>query len=118
MEKHHVDMEMVEKLKSMGTEDLRIATLFFKPEALKYDLTIDYVAMDIKNSKEKYLSSIGLKNFDMEKIEKSIEFLLVAPVFSMENTCFFPFFLPFLFNSGKIVLHLNHFLSSYQTKSI
>lgn len=40
---------MVEKLKSMGVEDLRIATLFFKPEALKYDLTIDYVAMNIPN---------------------------------------------------------------------
>ena len=40
---------MVEKLKSMGAEDLRIATLFFKPEALKYDITIDYVAMNIPN---------------------------------------------------------------------
>ena len=40
---------MVEKLKSLGAEDLRIATLFFKPEALQYDLTIDYVAMNIPN---------------------------------------------------------------------
>jgi hypoxanthine phosphoribosyltransferase len=40
---------MVEKLKSMGADDIRIATLFFKPEALKYDLTIDYVAMEIPN---------------------------------------------------------------------
>ena len=40
---------MVQKLKSLGTEDLRIATLFFKPEALQYDLTIDYVAMEIPN---------------------------------------------------------------------
>ena len=40
---------MVEKLKSMGVGELHIATLFFKPEALKYDLTIDYVAMEIPN---------------------------------------------------------------------
>ena len=40
---------MVEKLKSMGVGELRIATLFFKPEALKYDLKIDYVAMNIPN---------------------------------------------------------------------
>ncbi len=40
---------MVQKLKSLGVEDLRIATLFFKPEALQYDLTIDYVAMEIPN---------------------------------------------------------------------
>lgn len=40
---------IVEQLKSMGVGDLRIATLFFKPEALQYDLTIDYVAMNIPN---------------------------------------------------------------------
>ncbi len=40
---------MVEKLKSMGVGELRIATLFFKPEALKYDLKIDYAAMEIPN---------------------------------------------------------------------
>lgn len=40
---------MVERLKAMGAEDLRIATLFFKPDALRYDLTIDYFAMKIPN---------------------------------------------------------------------
>lgn len=40
---------MVEKLKSMGVGELRIATLFFKPEALRYDLNIDYAAMEIPN---------------------------------------------------------------------
>ena len=40
---------MVEKLKSLGADDIRIATLFFKPEALKYDLNIDYAAMNIPN---------------------------------------------------------------------
>ena len=40
---------LIQKLKSLGAEDLRITTLFFKPEALKYDITIDYVAMNIPN---------------------------------------------------------------------
>ena len=40
---------MVQKLRSLGVEDLRIATLFFKPEALQYDLNINYVAMEIPN---------------------------------------------------------------------
>ena len=40
---------MVEKLKSLGAAELHIATLFFKPKALKYDLNIEYVAMEIPN---------------------------------------------------------------------
>ena len=40
---------MVERLKSLGADDIRIATLFFKPEALKYELNIDYAAMNIPN---------------------------------------------------------------------
>ena len=37
---------------------------------------VDYVAMDIKNSKEKYGMTIGLENFDITPIEKSVDFLL------------------------------------------
>ena len=40
---------MVEYLKSLEVGELHIATLFFKPEALKYDLDIEYVAMEIPN---------------------------------------------------------------------
>lgn len=40
---------MVKKLTAMGVGELKIATLFFKPEALKYPLNIDYVAMNIPN---------------------------------------------------------------------
>ena len=36
---------------------------------------IDYVAMDIKNSKEKYSLTAGLKNIDLTNIEKSINLL-------------------------------------------
>ncbi len=37
---------------------------------------VDYVAMDIKNSKAKYMTTIGVNNIDMASIEKSVEFLL------------------------------------------
>ena len=36
---------------------------------------IDYVAMDIKNSKDKYNETIGLESFDFKKIEETIEYL-------------------------------------------
>ena len=37
---------------------------------------VDYVAMDIKNSPEKYAMTIGLENYDLSEIEKSKNFLL------------------------------------------
>ncbi len=36
---------------------------------------VDYVAMDIKNCKEKYAETVGLKSYDLSKIEKSVDFL-------------------------------------------
>lgn len=36
---------------------------------------IDYVAMDIKNTKKKYGATVGVDNFDVTLIEKSIEIL-------------------------------------------
>lgn len=48
------------------------------PEKLKGILElgiVDYVAMDIKNSKEKYGQTIGVKNFDIAPIEESIALL-------------------------------------------
>lgn len=36
----------------------------------------DYVAMDIKNSKAKYGETVGIENFDITPVEKSVEFLL------------------------------------------
>ena len=37
---------------------------------------VDYVAMDIKNSKAKYGETIGVESFDIAPIERSVEFLL------------------------------------------
>ena len=37
---------------------------------------VDYVAMDIKNSPEKYSETVGLANFDLSQVEKSKNYLL------------------------------------------
>lgn len=36
---------------------------------------VDYVAMDVKSSKEGYPQCVGIGNYDLSKIEKSIDFL-------------------------------------------
>ena len=41
---------------------------------------VDYVAMDIKNSKEKYPVTVGLEKCDIGKIEESVSFLLSGAV--------------------------------------
>ena len=44
-------------------------------ESIVSDGLVEYVAMDIKNCKEKYAETIGLKEYDLSKIEKSVDFL-------------------------------------------
>lgn len=41
---------------------------------------VDYVAMDVKNREEKYAETVGVKNFDLTPINKSIDFLLEGKV--------------------------------------
>ncbi|MBP3446622.1 MAG: anaerobic ribonucleoside-triphosphate reductase activating protein [Clostridia bacterium] len=47
-----------------------------KLKALVADGLVDYVAMDIKNSKAKYPLTVGIPGYDISKIEESVEFLL------------------------------------------
>ena len=53
------------------------------PEKLEGILQLglaDYVAMDIKNCPEKYGVTVGVKNFDIAPVEKSIELLMKGNV--------------------------------------
>lgn len=62
------EMDFLVKLDTNGTN----------PELLQKllkDSFIDYIAMDIKNSKENYLKTIGLTQLELDKIEKSIELI-------------------------------------------
>lgn len=45
----HTMKYTLEKLKNLNAEDVRIATLFFKPASFQYDYKIDYIAMNISN---------------------------------------------------------------------
>ena len=40
---------------------------------------VDYVAMDIKNSKEKYSVTVGIPAFDITPVEESVRLLLAGP---------------------------------------
>ena len=65
------------KIKEMGYA-VKLDTNGYNPEMLEHLIQrglVDYVAMDIKNSKERYAQSVGLVELDVAKIEKSAELL-------------------------------------------
>ena len=62
---------------------IKLDTNGSRPEVLKKLVTenlVDYVAMDIKNSREQYPETCGLSKMEMESIEESIRFLLSGAV--------------------------------------
>ncbi len=68
----------IERVRDLGLK-VKLDTNGSNFTALKQlvdDGLIDYVAMDIKNSKEKYAMTIGLENYDLSEIEKSVSYLL------------------------------------------
>ncbi len=69
--------EFILKIKNFGY-NIKLDTNGYHPEVLEELLNeglIDYVAMDIKNSKERYAVTAGLQNIDISRIERSIEIL-------------------------------------------
>lgn len=70
------------KIKEMGYA-VKLDTNGNSPSKLR-DLVeeglVDYVAMDVKNCREKYGETIGIPNFDVSKIEESIRFLMSGKV--------------------------------------
>ena len=82
--------------------EMKVLTWLDDPEMLcelVKNRLIDYVAMDIKNSKEKYAKTVGIENFDIERIcnqhdcNKRFEYPL------KESPCF---------KIGKIIVVYNH----------
>ncbi len=70
--------EFIGEIKSLGYS-VKLDTNGSFPEKLISIVEkglVDYVAMDIKNSKEKYAETIGVDDFDITPIEKSVDFLL------------------------------------------
>lgn len=75
-------ISFIDQIKELGFL-VKLDTNGYKPSILKELIDtkkIDYVAMDIKNSKEKYGQTIGLDSFHLNNIEKSVEILLVSDI--------------------------------------
>lgn len=72
----------IAKVKALGYK-VKLDTNGSAPEKLKAMIDsglIDYVAMDIKNCKEKYGITVGVENFDITPIEQSVKLLLEGKV--------------------------------------
>lgn len=71
-----------EKIKSMGYL-IKLDTNGNNPESLinlVQSGLVDYVAVDVKNSKERYAETIGLPEFNTEKVDKTIRFLIESNI--------------------------------------
>ncbi len=69
--------DFLAKVRSMGYAT-KLDTNGLRPDVLKAvldDKLVDYVAMDVKNSPEKYAQTVGVQNVDMGKILSSIQLL-------------------------------------------
>ena len=72
----------LEKVKAMGFA-VKVDTNGSFPDRLKTIMgsgLCDYVAMDIKNSKEKYAETVGVPGFDVGPVKESAAFLLSGAV--------------------------------------
>ncbi len=68
----------IDKIKDIGLK-VKLDTNGTNPAMMKYladSKMIDYVAMDIKNSREKYKDTAGNKDISMDKINESVSLLL------------------------------------------
>ena len=68
----------IKRIKDMGFL-VKLDTNGYKPDvliSLVEEGLLDFVAMDIKNSKQKYAETVAVSDFDIKNIEKSAEYLL------------------------------------------
>jgi anaerobic ribonucleoside-triphosphate reductase activating protein len=74
--------DFIQRIKSYGYQ-VKLDTNGLNPTMIKSlleDKLVDYIAMDIKNSKEKYAITSGVPNIDISKIEESISLLLSSSI--------------------------------------
>ena len=70
--------KFISKIKELGYL-VKLDSNGYKPDVLKSLVNnnlIDYIAMDIKNSEEKYTLTTGIEDIDMNKIKESIDFIM------------------------------------------
>ena len=74
--------DVIRKIREMGFK-VKLDTNGNHPDRLKEVVEqglVDYVAMDIKNSPDKYGITIGIPEFDLTKVRESVDFLLEGKV--------------------------------------
>ena len=74
--------ELLREIKRLGFK-VKLDTTGNHPDMLKRIVgegLVDYVAMDVKNSKERYAETVGLTGFDISRVDESISFLLRGDV--------------------------------------
>lgn len=70
-------IDFMRKVKALGLM-IKLDTNGYRPDVLKTIIDenlVDYIAMDIKNTFKKYSSTVGLKNFDVDKIKNSMDLI-------------------------------------------
>ena len=75
-------IDKLKDIKSLGYE-IKLDTNGTNPELVEQYIKlglIDYVAMDIKNSEEKYAITSGVRQVPMDKIKKTIELLMSSGI--------------------------------------
>lgn len=75
-------LDFLQKVRDLGLS-IKVDTNGCYPEVLADVLArnlVDYVAMDLKNSREKYAKTVGIPNFDLAPIEESIQILKTSGV--------------------------------------
>lgn len=81
--------ELMEKIRRLGYR-IKLDTNGCHPAALRTVLDrglVDYVAMDIKNSPERYAQTVGTAHVDMDTINESISLLMTrAPDYEFRTT--------------------------------
>ena len=74
--------QLLKAVKSLGFA-VKLDTNGSRPEVLKELVTkglVDYVAMDVKNSPQRYAETVGLTHFDLGPTEESLRFLIGGKV--------------------------------------
>lgn len=83
----NMNLDLLRKIKNLGLK-IKIDTNGNFPEKLEEIISlglVDYVAMDIKNSRENYLRTINVE-IDLTKIERSIKIISSLPRYEFRTT--------------------------------
>lgn len=75
-------LPFLNKIKELGFL-VKLDTNGYRPDVLRAAIEgglVDYVAMDIKNSKESYAKTVGLSEIDIERIAESVTILMESGV--------------------------------------